>query len=203
MHMPLEEHWTCVKRILQYLNSTATYGLILHAAPMTTMTITAYYDADWGADLEDRRSISGHCVFLGPNLVTWGSKKQHTVSRSTTEAEYRSLANLVAEIMWIQSLLQEINMFRPPPPLIHRDNLSTVLLAANHVLHSRTKHLELDLFFVCEKVRRKKIIVRHIPLHLQLADGLTKPLSDPEFQNFRSNLKVACYEDLRLREDIK
>lgn len=121
----------------------------------TKLQLQAFCDADWGADLEDRRSISGFCVFLGPNLVSWSSKKQGTVSRSTTEAEYRALASTVVEIQWIQSLLCELCVLCFSKPLVHCDNLSVVLLTANPVLHARTKHLELDLFFVREKVQRK------------------------------------------------
>lgn len=173
MHNPLEEHWMCVKRILRYLNATVTHGLLLQPALPSTMSIQAYCDADWGADLEDRRSISSYCVFLGPNLVSWSSKKQNTVSRSTTEAEYRSLA----EVTWIQSLLRELRVFCPQKPLVRCDNLSTVLLTANPVLHARTKHLELDMFFVREKVQRKELVVQHVPSRSQIADGLTEPLS--------------------------
>ncbi|RVW84060.1 Retrovirus-related Pol polyprotein from transposon RE1 [Vitis vinifera] len=99
----------------------------------------------------------GHCVFLGPNLISWQSKKQHTVSRSSIEAEYRSLAGLVAEITWLRSLLSELQLLRAKPPLVWCDNLSTVLLSANPVLHARTKQIEFNLYFVREKIIRKEI----------------------------------------------
>lgn len=152
MHCPLKEHWKCVKRILRYLNSTVTHGLLLQPTPKSTLSLEAFCDVDWGSDLEDRRSISGHCIFFGPNLIAWGSKKQTTILRSTTEVEYRSLVNTVDEIIWIQSLMCEL-----------------------HIIHAKTKHLELDLFFVREKVQRKDITVKHVKSHLQIADGLTKP----------------------------
>ena len=85
-------------------------------------------------------------------MVSWYSKKQHTISRSSIEAEYRSLANIVAELTWLTSLLEELRVATTKIPIIRCNNLSTVQLAANPVLHARTKHVELDLHFVREKV---------------------------------------------------
>lgn len=127
-------------------------------------------------------------------------KKQTTMSRSTTEVVYRSLANTVAGVTWIQSLLGKLQAPCQQQPVIYCDNLSTVLLIANPVLHARTKHLELDLFFVREKVQRKEIVVQHVGSHLQIADGLTKPLSGSKFQQFRDKLNVIRPDDLSLRE---
>ena len=84
--------------------------------------------------------------------MSWYSKKQHTISHSSTEAEYRSLAIIVGELTWLTSLLEELRVATIKIPIIWCDNLSTVQLATNPVLHARTKHVELDLYFVREKV---------------------------------------------------
>uniref|UniRef100_A0A803QNV3 Reverse transcriptase Ty1/copia-type domain-containing protein n=1 Tax=Cannabis sativa TaxID=3483 RepID=A0A803QNV3_CANSA len=102
MQTPLEAHWKTVKKILRYLNGTLDFGLLLK--PSASLTVTGFGDADWASDLGNRRSISSLCVYLGSNVVSWSSNKQKTVSRSSTEAEYRSLAQTTAEVIWIQAL---------------------------------------------------------------------------------------------------
>ena len=97
MHQPLQTHWQAVKRLLRYLKGTITFGL--HLRPPTNFNLYAFCDANWGCDLDDRHSTSGMCIFFGQNLISWSSKKQVVVSRSTTEAEYRSLASIVIELL--------------------------------------------------------------------------------------------------------
>jgi hypothetical protein len=103
---PSDEHWQMVKRILRYLQGTLTHGLTFK--PSSNLALHAYYDADWAGCPDDRRSTTGFAVFLGPNLISWSSKKQPIVSRSSTEAEYRSLAVTASELLWIMALLNEL-----------------------------------------------------------------------------------------------
>ncbi|KAF2324208.1 hypothetical protein GH714_010070 [Hevea brasiliensis] len=95
MHRPTEEHWQAVKRVLRYLQGTAEYGLLLR--PSSVYEISAYSDSDWAGSIEDRKSTTGFAIYLGRNLVSWASKKQRSVSRSSTEAEYRAIANTTSE----------------------------------------------------------------------------------------------------------
>jgi len=146
MSSPLESHWTAVKRILMYLKGHLYHGLVLHLAPLyQSFSIGAFCDADWVADPDDRRSTSGAAIYVGPNLVACWSRKQTVVSRSSTEAEYRSLPAATADILWIQTLLSELAVLHLTP-MVLCDNSIAVQMAHNLVLHAKAKHMELDLF---------------------------------------------------------
>jgi hypothetical protein len=116
------------------------------------MDLIAYSDADWAGCPDTRRSTSGYTVFLGDALISWSSKRQPTVSRSSAEAEYRAVANAVAECCWLRQLLGELHVVVPRATVVYCDNISSVYMVANPVHHRRTKHIELDLHFVREKV---------------------------------------------------
>ncbi|KAJ9566478.1 hypothetical protein OSB04_002444 [Centaurea solstitialis] len=150
MHDPREPHFHALKRILRYIRGTLTHGLQIHVSPSSDLI--AYTDADWGGCPASRRSTSGYCVFLGDNLVSWSSKRQGVISRSSAEAEYRGVANAVAETSWIRNLLRELH--RPPTKatIVYCDNVSAVYMSSNPVQHQRTKHIEMDIHFVRDKV---------------------------------------------------
>ena len=120
----------------------------------------------------------------------WSSRKQAAVSRSSTEAEYKAIANMTTEIIWVQSLLKELGVFQHKAPLIWCDNLGATYLMTNPMFHARTKHIEVDFQFVREQVARKALEVRFISSKDQLADVLTKPLSRAPFPKNRSNLNL-------------
>ncbi|XP_026380737.1 uncharacterized protein LOC113275425 [Papaver somniferum] len=118
MHAPTEFHWSLVKRILRYLKNTSTFGILLKPSSSTQLSFSAYTDSDWAGSLDGRRSTSGYFIYLGGNIISWSARKQKTVSRSSTEAEYRGLAIATAEIMWIQSLLSELHVSTSSPPVL-------------------------------------------------------------------------------------
>ncbi|KAF5470623.1 hypothetical protein F2P56_011125 [Juglans regia] len=188
MHSPRLPHWQAVKRILRYLHHTKSLGL--HFTSSSQHTLSAFYDADWVGCPDDRRSISGFCVYFGSHLISWGSKKQPTIARSSTEAEYKSVANATCEILWLQSLLKELGIFQKNPPTPWCDNLGATYLSVNPVLHSITKHVDLDYHFVREWVDAKTLQVSFISSNDQIADILTKPLSAVRFQQLRSSLTI-------------
>ena len=118
------------------------------------------------------------------------ARKQATVSRSSTEAEYKSLANATAEIMWVQTLLQELGISCPSAACLWCDNIGATYLSANLVFHARTKHIEVDYHFVRERVARKVLDIRFISSKDQIADGFTKSLPTQQLEKFRCNLNL-------------
>lgn len=103
---------------------------------------------------------------LGDNLLSWSSKCQPTVSRSSAEAEYRGVANVVAETCWLHNLLRELQSPLAKATIVYCDNVSDVYLSSNHVRHQRTKHIEMDIHFVRDKVATGQIRVLHVPSSL-------------------------------------
>ena len=148
LHSPTEDHLAAVKRILRFVKHTIGHGL--HLRPSSSTAISAFSDADWAGDVDDRRSTGGFAVFYGGNLVAWSARKQAMVSRSSTEAEYKSVANATAEVIWIEALLRELGVRQRSPPVLWCDNMGATYLSSNPVFHARTKHIEIDFHFVRE-----------------------------------------------------
>lgn len=111
LHAPTTVHWMAVKRILRYIKHCTRLGLKIYKSSSTL--VSAFSDADWAGSIDDRKSTGGFAVFLGSNIVSWIARKQPTVSRSSTESEYKALANATAEVIWIQTLLMEIGVDSP------------------------------------------------------------------------------------------
>jgi hypothetical protein len=188
MHAPTESHWAAVKRILRYLRGTASHGL--HITRSSSFALHGFTDADWAGSIEDRKSTGGYLVFFGQTPISWKSGKQRTVARSSTEAEYKALADGTAEVIWLQYLLTDLQIPTTYAPIIWCDNLGATYLAANPVFHARTKHIEIDYHFVRDRVAKKEIQIRFISSKDQLADVFTKPLPAPSFTAFRFKLRV-------------
>ncbi|GJX11376.1 ribonuclease H-like domain-containing protein [Tanacetum coccineum] len=161
MHDPRDPHFHALKRILRYVRGTIDHDLQLYVS--STSQLTAFTDVNWVGCPVTRRSTSRYCVFLGDNLQSWSAKRQVTLSRSSAEAEYRGVANVVAEVAWIRNLLLELHAPLTTATLVYCDNISAVYLSTNPVQYQRTKHIKIDIHFVHDYVASGQVRVLHVP----------------------------------------
>ncbi|XP_019059752.1 PREDICTED: uncharacterized protein LOC109117278 [Tarenaya hassleriana] len=188
MTAPHTDHLQAAFRVLCYLKLAPSQGLWYSAS--SSVTLSAYSDADWASCLDSRRSIIGYCVFLGSSLVSWKAKKQATVSRSSSESEYRALAQTSCELLWLSALLKELHISCPQPFTIFCDNQSALHLTNNPVHHERSKHIELDCHFIRDHIKSGLLKPMHVSTTHQLAHLLTKPLPSDHFQYLLSKMGI-------------
>lgn len=179
MHDPRSSHLDAVHRILRYLKSCPGKGMLF--PKHGHLKIEGYTDADWAGCLDDRKSTSGYCAFVGGNLVSWRSKKQSVVSRCTAEAEFRAMASGLCELMWLKILLTELQLYRGAPLQLYCDNQATINIVNNPLHHDRTKHVEIDRHFIKEKLDTGMLKINFVKSGDQLADVLTKGVNVVSF----------------------
>ena len=197
---PLESHFQAAIRVLKYLKSAPAQGLFFPAS--NSLALSGFADSDWACCLDSRKSVTGYCVFLGPSLISWKSKKQNTVSRSSSEAEYRALASLTCEIQWLHYLLDDLHVPLSTPSAVYCDNKSAIYLAHNPTFHERSKHIEIDCHVIREKIQKGLIHLLPVPSSSQLADVFTKPLHVTSFTSFISKLGLCNLHSPNLREGV-
>ncbi|CAJ2663478.1 unnamed protein product [Trifolium pratense] len=186
MHQPKEIHLQAALRIVQYLKGTPGRGILFERNG--SVGLEAYTDADYAGSIVDRRSTTGYCTFLGGNLVTWKSKKQSVVSRSSAEAEFRAMAQGICELLWLKSILEDLRIKSDEPMKLYCDNKSAISIAHNPVQHDRTKHIEVDRHFIKEKLDSGLICTPYVSSQGNLADLLTKGLNGNNFERIVSKL---------------
>ncbi|GKA62240.1 hypothetical protein Tco_0761759, partial [Tanacetum coccineum] len=159
---------------IRYLKNSPGTGIQIFKDK--NLKLSCFTDADWAKCLRTRKSVSGFCVFFGKSLVSWKSKKQTTISRSSAEAEYRFMASATCEIMWLINLLGDLCIKEQLLVNLYSDSNSAIQIAANPVFHERTKHFEVDVHFIREKVQNGVINTIKVDSADQTADILTKGL---------------------------
>ncbi|KAL4020497.1 hypothetical protein IC575_019275 [Cucumis melo] len=167
MTAPRTIHFTAVLRILRYIKGTLGHG-----------------------DPTDQRSTTGYCLYLGDTLISWRSKKQSVVSRSSTESEYRALTDATSELLWLRWLLTDMGGPQTSPTILHCDNRTAIQIACNDVFHEQTKHIENGCHFVCHHLHSNTLHLKSISTTDQPADIFTKALHSPRFTQLIHKLKV-------------
>jgi hypothetical protein len=194
-HCPGPRHWQAAMRILKYLKGTADYTLpyrgVKDSDSKDKFKISGYCDADWGNDLDTRRSITGYVTLVNDNPVSWTSSRQRCVAQSTTEAEYISLSEVAKEVYWLRSLLASIVPTVEEQCIkLHVDNQSAIYLANSRSQHDRSKHIEVRAHYVRDLVTKDIVELEYVPSQAQLADALTKAVNGPSIRRFCELLRL-------------
>ncbi|WKA06381.1 hypothetical protein VitviT2T_024283 [Vitis vinifera] len=188
---PRSTHYAAVLRILRYLKGTLFHGLFYSA--QSPLVLRAFSDADWAGDPTDRRSTTGYCFLLGSSLISWRSKKQTFVARSSTEAEYRALADTTSELLWLRWLLKDLGVSTSSATPLYYDNQSAIHIAHNDVFHERTKHIEIDCHFIRYHLLHGALKLFSVSSKDQLADIFTKSLPKRRTRDLVDNLKLVSH----------
>jgi hypothetical protein len=184
------KHWNAVKRVLRYLAGTKNHGLCFGGSESNLNEIVGYSDADYGGDIETRRSTSGSIFKLNGGPVTWSSKKQPIVVLSTMESEYIAASDTGREAKWLRLLLSELGLPQKSPTKIWCDNESAIALARNPEYHKRSKHIDVRYHHLRELVFNKVIDIEYVNTKEQLADFLTKPVDIESSERIKKNLGI-------------
>lgn len=174
--------------MLHYLKGHPGQGILLRSD--SNLALTAFSDSDWASCPLTRHSVTGYFILLGGSPVSWRSKKQNTVSRSSAETEYRAMANACNEIRWLRGLLVALYVPCVVTPKLYCDNKSALFIAANPVFHERSKHIDIDCHIVRECIQRNHIVTAYVPTRFQTADIFTKALPGPLFHSLLSKLGI-------------
>ncbi|WVZ80150.1 hypothetical protein U9M48_027649, partial [Paspalum notatum var. saurae] len=188
----------------------ASRGRFLHKLGLwysssSSLSLRGFSDADHAGCRIDRKSTSGTCQLLGTSLVSWSSRKQASVSLSTTEAEYIAAASCWSQLLWMKATLSDFGLWFGKIPLLV-DSTSTISVAKNPILHSRTKHIDVRFHFLRDHYEKGDIDLVHVASENQLADIFTKPLEFGAFVRLRSELGVTgwrCVDNVLIKGEIE
>ena len=184
---PSEKHFIAIKRVLRYLKGTINYGIMYS---QSNYKLVGYSDADFAADVDTRKSVSGYVFLLGNGAVSWSSRKQSMVVLSSTESEYVSLCSACREAVWLGRVVSELSGSSDKSVTIYEDNKSAMCIASNNITSSRSKHIDIKLHYVRELIENKAVNLEYCPSELNIADVFTKPLDRSKFVKFREMLGI-------------
>jgi hypothetical protein len=177
LNNPGIEHWKAVKRIFRYLKGTYDSGLELGGPELpdpNNIKLSGFCDADWGGNLDDRKSTTGYAFNVGSGSISWNSKKQPTVALSSTEAEYMATSGAAREALWLKSLLNDLGFSQKQAICIFSDSQGAIALSKNPANHSRAKHIDIQHHFIRDLVEAGSIELKYCPTSTMPADMLTK-----------------------------
>ena len=180
MHSPQKTHFQALNKVLRYLKGTTGLGITYKQT--SKLDLILYIDSDYVGSHVDYRSTTGYYTIVGRNLVTWRSKKQSVVSKSSIEAEFRAMPKGIDEVMWIKYLLDNLKVPYIKPIIIRCDNKSDISIAHDPVDHDRMKHVNVNRFYIQDHIIQGIIKTEHVTSEEQCADIFTKGLPSRTLQ---------------------
>ena len=184
-------HYAAVLCILRYLKNTLFHDIFYSA--QSSLILRAFSDADWVGDLTDHRTTTGYYFLLGSSLISWRSKKQTHVARSSTEAEYRAFADTTSELLWLRWLLKDLGVSTSSATPLYCDNQSAIHIAHNDVFHERTKYIEINCHFIRHHLVHGAFKLISVSSKDQLADIFTKSHPKGRLRTLVDNLKLVSH----------
>ncbi|WMV29133.1 hypothetical protein MTR67_022518 [Solanum verrucosum] len=172
---PYKMHYTALLRVVRYIKCTVNQSLLFPSS--SSLDMVGYADADWAGCPDSKQSTTGWCMMLGSYMISWKCKKQSRTSKSSTEAEYRSMSAACSEIIWLRRLLSKLGIEMKGSTTLYGDNTSAIRIATNPVHHENTNHIDVDCHYIRELVQDRSISLKYISSKDQLADLFTKAMS--------------------------
>ncbi|XP_020271155.1 uncharacterized protein LOC109846342 [Asparagus officinalis] len=186
--VPRKEYFEAAMRVVGYIKGSPGQGILLRSN--CDLRLGAYYDSDWVSCPITRRLVSGYFITIRESPISWKMKKQSTVSRLSAEVEYRAMAAVMSELVWLKSLLTSFLVDHRQLMELFCDNQSAIHIVVNPVFHEQTKHFEIDCHFFREQVQTRNIVMAHIRSQFQPADIFTKALARQQFHFLLGKLGI-------------
>lgn len=192
MENPTESHLLAAKRILRYLRGTVDFGIFYKRG--VKENLFGFCDSNYAGDVDDRKSTSGFVFIMSSGAISWSSKKQQIVTLSTTEAEFISAATCSCQVIWLRRLLEMLQCQQQGPTKVFCDNVSAIKISKNHVLHGRSKHIDVRYHFLRDLCNDGTVDLLFCKSEDQVVDIMTKPLKQAAFVKLRGLLGVCSVD---------
>lgn len=188
---PSPTHQKALTTAYRYLRGCADQGLLFRVDPKdpNNTQVYGYSDSDFAGDLDSRKSTSGYVFMLAGAAISWRSKQQDIIAKSSCEAEYIALDAAASEAVWLRLLLKELG-YPQGPTMIYEDNTSCIDLAHNPENHNRTKHIDVKFHYIRQLIENKEIELSWLETSKMVADTMTKPLGPSKFDDFKAQMGV-------------
>lgn len=181
-------HWKALKHLCRYVQGTKDYKLSYAPDPCQSEMFLTFADADFGGDVDSKRSTSSMVVKMGTGAISWRSRLQTIITLSTTEAEYISAVAAAQEIVWLRNLFSELGYETQSASTLYLDNQSAIAVSRNPDHHGRMKHLDLRHYWLRDVCKAGVIDVKYLPTKSMPADIMTKTLSRPSVVDMKEML---------------